>query len=82
MQVTELCVKLNGKYDENPGQYRGVVVTIDEGARQELLLSSKTIAAIFKLVTDDAQDRAKDNAKRTATALEEAVHGPLLIAAE
>ena len=79
MQIISLKIEKPMSYSPDAGKaFVGEVQMAGENGSLSVKLSSKTISAIFKILSDEAQAIARENAKLTARGIEEAIHGPLL----
>ena len=81
MQVKSLEIRQANKWsdDEKNKIFVGIVTLVGETGKQEIALSSATIAKIFALIRSDAAATAKQNASLVSASLEEAETAPLLI---
>ena len=81
MQVKSLEIRQANKWtDEEKNKiFVGLVTLVGETGKQEIALSSATIAKIFALIRSDAATTAKHNAAMVDSSLEEAETAPLLI---
>jgi hypothetical protein len=78
MQITELTIKQASRYDENAGQYVGLLYLAGPTGTQSLPLSPRTINGIFQLLRDDAAATARLNAKAVPGAVDNAASVVLL----
>jgi hypothetical protein len=81
MQVKSLEIRQANKWtDEEKNKiFVGLVTLVGETGKQEIALSSSTIAKIFALIRSDAAATAKQNAAMVSSSLEEAETAPLLL---
>jgi len=79
MKVIGIEIVRRASYETDAGSFKGKIVLEGEGGKQELVLSAKTMSAVFKLVREEASVTARRNAGDTSSAIEEAVHSTLLL---
>jgi len=78
MKVTKLEIRQRSSYEDYANQLAGTVLLEGPTGKQEVLLSPMTVSRIFAVLAEDLVSRSKQNASLTKTAVEEAVHAPLL----
>lgn len=79
MQVKEIRIKLQESYQPDAGQSRGIVTLADENSSQEIRISSRGLAYIFRVIKEDVAAEAMRIASATPSAMNEAEHAPLLL---
>ena len=79
MQVKSLHIAKQESYQQEPGQFRGVLKLEGNGSSQEIRISARCISRIFQILREDAASEALRMASATPAALEDAEHAPLLI---
>lgn len=79
MQVKEIRIKMQESYRPDAGQYRGTVTLADESSSQEIRISSRGLAAIFRVIKEDVAAEAMRIASAAPNAMNEAEHAPLLL---
>ncbi len=81
MFVTSLTIKKQESYEKDAGHLKGTIVLEGDDGKQEIVLSAKALSAILALIKDHVVERAKDNASKTKSGMDEAIHSPLLLEA-
>ena len=79
MKVKQLLVKRQESYEQDAGQFRGMVSLVGDQGEQSLTLSPASISKIFEVIREDATAKAKLQAKMVTGALQDAADEPLLL---
>ena len=82
MQVESFTFRRNESYaSERPNELVGRVTLSGKTGRQEIVLSAHTMIMVLNAIKADVVATSRSNAELAKSALEEAIHGPLLNAA-
>jgi len=79
MKVTRIEITTQPSYAPDAGNYRGTVTLADANSSQEIRISSRGLAAVFRVIKEDVAAEAMRCAAATPNALSEAEHNPLLL---
>ncbi len=79
MRVAQLLIRRQESYETDAGQLKGIVSLVGDEGEQSLILSPGSISRIFAIIKDDAAEKAKLQAKQTASAMQQAADEPLLL---
>lgn len=78
MKVTNIQIAIQPSYAVDAGHYRGTVTLADDNSSQEIRISARGLAAVFRVIKEDVTAEAMRCANATPGALAEAEHIPLL----
>lgn len=80
MEVKSLKVERRPSYDDNyPNMLVGTVEMVGPGGKVEVVLSNQSLSAIFQVIHGDVTSRAKQNAKATDHAMNQAENEQVLL---
>jgi hypothetical protein len=78
MKIAKIEIRQRASYEDYANQLAGTVQLQGDGGKQEILLSSKVVSEIFKIIREDLVLRSQLIASQTSDAVDEAIHSPLL----
>lgn len=78
MKIAKIEIRQRNSYEDYANKLAGTVQLQGDGGKQEILLSSKVVSDIFKIIREDLVLRSKLIAEQTPQAVDEAIHSPLL----
>ena len=79
MNIVSLTIEKQSNYAAfRPNEMVGKVQLAGDTGKQEVILTTQTLVQIFSVIRNDVIAATKKNAEMTKSAMDEAIHGPLL----